>query len=379
MTKGKKPMKGQPPTRLELLLKRKARALLVAERKYWETITLLRRQRHESALSLSLPYSDALPKDISSTVWALTDGVAFVRYTTVGPKPQVDFRVMSVNVDEWGRSGLIFPTKNGELSLTTFGFFGPGHYLFINIVFNGIPIPYLEFASLKYGDAANAPSVETAVLDFQLSLMGLHTRDHLAAPQQLMVSNPIAALKRLAAEFESLLEADTHEEELQRFLKTNPFVLHPSADSIPKQKLGEDFVTDFVLVATTTLGPTYILVELERTSHPILTRDFTLSSPVNHAIKQTREWDVWLEKNKAYIQNKLPGFETPTFLVVIGRAKNMTTDEKAYLRSYNREWKNTRLLSYDDVLARFRAIIANLEALHPSPPPQTGGDSAANP
>jgi len=84
---------------------------------------------------------------------------------------------------------------------------------------------------------------------------------------------------------------------------------------------------------------------------------------VNHAIKQTRDWDVWLEKNKAYIQNKLAGFETPSYLVVIGRGDALTEEERAYLRSYNREWKNTTLLTYDDVLARFRSTISNLETI----------------
>lgn len=112
------------------------------------------------------------------------------------------------------------------------------------------------------------------------------------------------------------------------------------------------------------------MVEIERASHPILTRDFVLSGAVNHAIKQTRDWDVWLEKNKTYLQNKLPGFETPNYLVVIGRGDTLTDEEKAYLRSYNREWKNTSLLTYDDVLSQFRSTIANLEkigGLNPSP------------
>jgi len=69
-----------------------------------------------------------------------------------------------------------------------------------------------------------------------------------------------------------------------------------------------------------------------------------------------------LEKNKAYVQNKLPGFETPQYMVVIGRSTEYTEDQKAYLRSYNREWKNLELLTYDDVLVRFQATIRRLQA-----------------
>ena len=149
---------------------------------------------------------------------------------------------------------------------------------------------------------------------------------------------------------------------MQRFLKDHSFVLHPSAETIPKQKLGEVFITDFVLVATTTQGPTYIFIELERASHPVLTKGYSLASPVNHAIKQTRDWDLWLEKNKAYIQNKLPGFETPNYIVVIGRSKDFDEQQKAYLRSYNREWKNLELITYDDLLFRFRSTIERLKS-----------------
>ena len=232
-----------------------------------------------------------------------------------------------------------------------------------NCQVNDVHIPYVEFSHLRYGDSNNAPSVERAVLDFQLVLLGLQTQQPSQQGQPIPSAHKVGVLKQIADTFEKLLNDATKDEELQVFLKSHSFILHPSAECIPKKKLGEDFVTDFVLVATTMQGPSYILVELERASHPLLTRDLTFSSPVSHAIKQTRDWDVWLEKNKAYIQNKLPGFETPAYLVVIGRGHRLTEDEKTYLRSYNRDWKSTSLLTYDDILSRFRSTIANLESL----------------
>ncbi|OLP18584.1 hypothetical protein BST81_09850 [Leptolyngbya sp. 'hensonii'] len=350
---------------IELLLEKKAKALLAAEKNYWDAINSLRHQRHEAASTLDLPFEDSLPQDISSTVWGLKDGVAFVRHKTVGAKARVNFRVLPITLDEWGNSGLIVPLPAGEFSLARAGFIrGLGNLSMINCAFNDIHIPFVQFSHLRYGDPTNTPSVERAVLDFQLALLGLQTQPQSSeSPKAVSGVETVAKLKKLADELESLIGAGTKEEEIQLFLKANPFVLHPSAECIPKKKLGEDFVTDFVLVSTTTQGPTYILVELERSSHAILNKDLVLSGPVNHAIKQTRDWDVWLEKNKAYIQNKLPGFETPTYLVVIGRGHQLSDDERAYLRSYNREWKNTTLLTYDDVLSRFRSTITNLEAI----------------
>lgn len=366
MTKNKrKQPKRSPRSALELLMEQKAKSFLVAEKGYWEAISSLRRQRQESANSLDLPFEENLPENISSTVWGLKDGVAFVRHKTVGTTPRVDFRLLPITLEEWGNDGLVVPLETGEISLARAGLIrGTGNISMINCVFNDIHLPFVEFSHLRYGDSTNTPSVERAVLDFQLALLGLQTRPSSDAnPQSVTGAHTIVVLKQLADNFASLIAAGTKEEELQVFLKANPFILHPSAECIPKKKLGEDFVTDFVLVATTTQGPTYILVELERASHQILTKDLVLSGPVNHAIKQTRDWDVWLEKNKAYIQNKLPGFETPSYLVVIGRGDALTEEERAYLRSYNREWKNTSLLTYDDVLARFRSTISNLETI----------------
>ena len=346
-------------------MREKAKNLVAAEKVYWETITSLRRQRHGTANFLELPFDEEFPESISSTVWGLKDGVAFVRHKTIGATARVDFRALPITLEQWGNDGLIVPLPGIEISLAKTGAFrGLGNIRIINCTVNDIHIPYAEFSYLQYGHATNTPSVERAVLDFQLAVLGLHTQQASGhGPHSVTSAHTIDVLKQLADNFASLIAAGTKEEELQTFLKANPFVLHPSAECIPKKKLGEDFVTDFVLVATTTQGPAYILVELERASHPILNKDLVLSGPVNYAIKQTRDWDVWLEENKAYVQNKLPGFETPTYMVIIGRAHELTDEEKAYLRSYNREWKNTSLLTYDDVLAQFRSTIANLEAV----------------
>ena len=352
-------------TQFEILMDKKAKKFLSAEKEYWAAFTQLRKQRHSTAASLELPFEEKLPESISSTVWALKDGVAFVRYQTVGPKAKVEFRVHPTTLEQWGNEGLMVPIAGGEISLAQAGMMrGLGNVSLMNCTINGVNIPYAEFSHLRYGDIENAPSIEQAVLDFQLAIIGFQTQSSTApASQAVTGAQTIDILKKLAKDFEALIDAGSKEEELQIFLKSNPFILHPSAELIPKKKLGEDFVTDFVLVATTTQGLVYILVELERASHSILTKDLVLSGPVNHAIKQTRDWDVWLEKNKAYIQNKLHGFETPNYLIVIGRSNSMTEEEKSYLRSYNREWKNTTLMTYDDLLTRFHNTIVNLETI----------------
>ena len=349
---------------LEIIIREKSKDFLSAEKEYWKVRNALGKSMKGSVGILSLKAGEALPTDMSSTVWGLRDGVAFVRHKSISGQPLVQFRIMQVTLQEWADQGLVVPLDQGEISLAKAGFIrGLGHFTIINCVINEIRIPYAEFSHMRYGDPINIPAVERAILDFQLTLLGLQTTTppvDVGAPEKLSGEATIERLREIARQFQELLDASLHEENLQQFLKEHPFVLHQSAESIPKQKLGEDFVTDFVLVASTTQGPTYTLVELERASHTVLTKDFSLASPVTHAIKQTRDWDVWLEKNKAYVQNKLPGFETPRYMVVIGRSADFTDDQKAYMRSYNREFRDTRLLTYDDVLARFEATIQRL-------------------
>lgn len=350
---------------LEIIIRERSKEFLSAEREYWKERDALRKSMKRPVEVLSLKTGEALPADISSTVWGLRDGVAFVRHKSVPGRPIVQFRILPVTLEQWGDTGLLVPLDRGEFSLASAGVIrGLGHLTLINCMINEIHIPYAEFSHMRYGDPMNLPAVERAILDFQLTLLGLQTSPPVEAggPERLSGETTIERLQEIARQFQELLQGERQEEALQQFLKEHPFVLHQSAESIPKQKLGEDFVTDFVLVASTTQGPTYTLVELERASHTVLTKNFTLANPVTHAIKQTRGWDVWLEKNKAYVQNKLPGFETPRYMVVIGRSAEFTDDQKAYMRSYNREFMNTELLTYDDVLARFEATIQRLQA-----------------
>lgn len=350
----------------ELLIREKSKEFLKAEREYWKVRNNLQKKMEDATNLLGLNVNEFIPNDLSSIVWGLKDGVSFVRYKSVNVNriQKVEFRILPITLEEWGRNGLIVPVEGGEISLAKSGFIqGLGTITLSNCSINNIHIPYVEISHLRYGDDSKFSSVEKPIFDFQLTLLGLQIHSGNKEINRLSAEETIESLEKIANQFGLLLENAEKEEDLQKFLKEHSFILHPSAQSIPKQKLGEDFVTDFVLVATTTQGPTYILVELERTDHKILTKDYTLTSPVNHAIKQTRDWDVWLENNKAYIQNKLPGFESPIYMIVIGRSKDFDEKQKAYMRSYNREWKNLQIITYDDVLLRFRSTIGKLKEM----------------
>jgi hypothetical protein len=361
-----------PSNPSEVLIRSKRDALLKAEREYWSHQQRLHQNYNAIAAALAEePY--LLPEDISSIVWGLRDGAAFVRYKTLARKPSVEFRILDITLETWANEGLIVPTEKGEISLAKAGIIrGSGTTTMVNVgigspQLGSITIPFVALSSMQYGDSTSLPSVEKAVIDFQLTLLGmqvqggiLHVRDQ---EQPSNKDSSLAKLEKIAEEFENLLSNAEREEELQVFLKETPFILHTSADVIPKQKLGEDFVTDFVLVAPFEQGPVYFLVEIERASHPVLNQDGSIAKAANHALKQTRDWDMWLEQNKAYVQNKLPRFETPKYIVIIGRSNNMTDEQKAYLRSYNRGWQNLALYTYDDLLSQLKSTISRLKQI----------------
>lgn len=356
--------KGNKLSPLEKMLKKKAESFLKAERAFWKYRYEIEQQHSENAKALGLDVLFTIPHDLSSVVWALKDGVAFVQYQSPGEKGNVSFRSLNMSLEQWGQEGLVVPAQQGEISLAKAGIIhGLANFTSNDMRINEIYIPYVKITHAYYGEGQMPSPVERAVIDFQLAFLGMQLREQKIIPQQAAEGvHTIRKLRDIASQFESLLVHAEREEELQAFLKENPMVLHPTAEVIPKKKLGEDFITDFVLFTPSDQGPNYTLVEIEKSSHPILVRDNSLSSQTNHALKQTRDWDVWLEQNKAYIQGKLPGFETPKYMVVIGRGNNLDDIAKAYLRSYNREWKNIELLTFDDVLVRFNGVISALNA-----------------
>lgn len=347
---------------IERMLKKKADSFLKAEKSFWKYRYEIEKQHRKNAEALNLEVPFTIPDEISSVVWALKDGVAFVRYHSPGQTGIVSFRSINISLEQWSNEGLIVPIPQGEISLAKAGFMrGLGNVTLKDCSINDINIPYAEITHAFYDQGQMPSPVERAVIDFQLAFLGIQLREQNSTPEKAETSaDTIKKLRDISSKFEVLLNDAEREEDLQIFLKENPMVLHPTAEVIPKKKLGEDFITDFVLVTPSDQGSTYTLVEIEKSSHPVLVKDNSLSSQTNHAIKQTRDWDIWLEQNKAYLQNKLPGFETPKYMVVIGRGTTLDDTAKAYLRSYNRDWKNIELLTFDDVLVRFNGVISAL-------------------
>lgn len=146
-----------------------------------------------------------------------------------------------------------------------------------------------------------------------------------------------ADVRALAA---SLAQSSASERALQVLLEHRPLLLVQQLGGghgrwvIPQQRLGVQYVTDFLVGEKHSGGYEWTAVELESPSAPIFTKRGDPSARLAHAVRQIQDWRAWLKRNQAYAANDrtqnglglrdidpaLPG------LVLIGRES--TTDSR---------------------------------------------------
>jgi hypothetical protein len=120
---------------------------------------------------------------------------------------------------------------------------------------------------------------------------------------------------------------------------------------IPKQRLGAEHVPDFLVLGINSLGPQWLLVEIEAARHRMVNKDGTLAGPTRHAVKQIHDWSEWLTANVAYAHNELDlhGLTNRTpGLVIIGRDE--PTMQRQASRARSQEGEQIAIHSWDWVL-----------------------------
>lgn len=163
---------------------------------------------------------------------------------------------------------------------------------------------------------------------------------------------------QLLDQFGELLQTDAREEEYHKFLASNPVFLNPLASQlISKHKLGDDFITDYVLE---TLTGDYIAVEIEKPSDAIFTRSNDFTCEFTHAFGQTIDFIEWIEQNIAYAQKKLPGIAAPRGLVVIGRRSVLTQRQLDKLRRFNKNSSAVEAVTFEDLLLKAKSLQKNI-------------------
>ena len=159
-------------------------------------------------------------------------------------------------------------------------------------------------------------------------------------------------------QFRRLLVSNEREESYQSFFTLNPVFLDPLASRlISKQKLGSDFITDYVLERVT---GDYLIVEIEKPSDLIFTQANNFSAEFTHAFGQVLDFAEWVEQNIAYAQNKLPGIVSPKGLLVIGMRQQLTPQQTNKLKRFCKNSASITVLTFDDLLVNVESLQRNI-------------------
>lgn len=169
--------------------------------------------------------------------------------------------------------------------------------------------------------------------------------------------------KRVSTEFRKLLETATKEQELQKFLESNPKLLVQVVGGghgrwvLPQKKLGVQYATDFIVGERHSFGYDWLLVELESPSARMFNKNGDPSAALGHAIRQIQDWRAWLKSNRDYAirsraQNglDLPDIDQNTpGLILMGR-ETLQGQETNELRRQICDANKIKIHSYDWLL-----------------------------
>jgi hypothetical protein len=171
-------------------------------------------------------------------------------------------------------------------------------------------------------------------------------------------------LEKILDEYECLIDdVDMPEEKLQSFLTEHPVLLTPVFDQvIPKQQIGcgKEYETDFVIRQE---ADRYLVVEIEKPSTPILTRQRSFTHQFTHAEGQMVDFLGWIDDNLATARTAMPGIHKPRGLVVIGRRRDLDEKGRSKLAAKNATLTRFEFMTFDDLLDRGRLVTKALRSV----------------
>jgi hypothetical protein len=167
-------------------------------------------------------------------------------------------------------------------------------------------------------------------------------------------------LSRTYFEFSHLLEKSRKKEaDLHAFLKKHPVLLDAHAATIHSEVRVGAFRADLVLRYKQS-DRRVLLIELERDDDRIFKKHNRLVDKVNHAAQQIEDWIAQIKRNADAMPDWLRGEYNATGMVVIGRSRQLTEEQKEVLFNLNAN-RLVKILTYDDLLERLNRLIGSLE------------------
>lgn len=200
--------------------------------------------------------------------------------------------------------------------------------------------------------------VETALPVLEAKHSSEAERGLLAAMPEYVVSphvgtNDVIAYTRVLADAED-------ERPLQAFLEAHhalllrPLAAHHRGWVIPQPRLGGDYVPDFLACGLSSVGLSWLAIEIESPTAKLFSKNGDPSAVLNHAVHQIRQWRTWLSNNLSTARNpkqhnglglidiyaELPG------LILIGRSSDELEQFASWRVRMSRE-SNIEIRTYD--------------------------------
>jgi hypothetical protein len=166
----------------------------------------------------------------------------------------------------------------------------------------------------------------------------------------------ITKLEEDCRKLKALLDESVSEEELQNFLEAHPifFARFSASRLIAKPKIMLKYVADFAILNR---RKELLLIEIERASMRLLTKERRITAELQHAVTQVRDWIQEVSDHKAAVLDShgiaLREVAVVKGVVIAGRSP--TDDEEA--RSLRRSFSDIDFYTYDDLLRDTTEII----------------------
>jgi hypothetical protein len=202
------------------------------------------------------------------------------------------------------------------------------------------------FSLISFEDEVS-PDKERAATDLMRSIVF-----------EVFTEPAIKITSRLIVAFEILISENYSEEVYQRFLTQNPVFIDPLASEvIPKQKLGLEHVTDFVIRR---LDDEYILVEIEKPQDTIFTGTNDFTARFTHAYGQVLGFQEWVDAHGEYARSLMPGIFSPKGVLIIGMRNELSAEQTAKLKRLNINSRSIEVLTYDDLIRKAKDLYQNI-------------------
>ena len=202
------------------------------------------------------------------------------------------------------------------------------------------------FSLISFEDEVS-PDKEKAATDLMRSIVF-----------EVFTEPAIKITSRLIVAFEILISENYSEEVYQRFLTQNPVFIDPLASEvIPKQKLGLEHVTAFVIRR---LDDEYILVEIEKPQDTIFTGTNDFTARFTHAYGQVLGFQEWVDAHGEYARSLMPGIFSPKGVLIIGMRNELSAEQTAKLKRLNINSRSIEVLTYDDLIKKAKDLYENI-------------------